>query len=52
MLKHLKFRFLETFFVNILFHKIVHPNFLKYSKFDAKSISENGLLLSVIEKKL
>ena len=43
--------FKNIFFLKYLFHKIVYPNYLKYSKFDAKSISENLLLLSVVEKK-
>ena len=30
----------------------MYPNNLKYSEFDAKSISENRLLLSVVEKKV
>ena len=32
--------------------KVVYPNFLKYSEFDAKFISENRLLLFAVEKKV
>ena len=57
MLNNFKFHFLNflknfknNFFVKNLFNKIVYPNNLKYSKLDTKSISENRLLLSVVEK--